>query len=173
MIRFSTVILQFGEMGEKTGWHYIVVTAKQAKQMKHDSRKVFRVRGKIDDFEISGIALMPRGNGDFIMSINAEVRKGIKKRKGAMIRVEIEKDETVFSVSAEFMECLKDEPKALAHFDQMPKSHQKYYDTWINSAKTETTKAKRIAQAVTALSRKMHYGEMVRSLKEDRDKLMS
>ena len=172
MIRFSTVILQFGEMGEKTGWHYITITAKQAKQLKHDSKKSFRVKGKIDDFEISGIALMPMGDGSFIMALNATVRKGIKKRKGATIQVEIEKDETVFSVSSEFMECLKDEPKALAHFNQMPKSHQKYYDNWINSAKAEATKAKRIAQAVTALSRKMHYGEMVRSLKEDRDKLM-
>ncbi len=172
MIRFSSVILQFGEMGEKTGWHYIVITANQAKQMKHDSKKVFRVKGKIDDFAINGIALMPRGNGDFIMSINADVRKGIKKRKGASIQVAIEKDETVFSLSAEFMECLKDEPKALEHLNKLPKSHQKYYDTWINSAKTEATKAKRIAQAVNALSRKMHYGEMVRSLKDDRDKLI-
>ena len=172
MIRFSTVILQFGEMGEKTGWHYIAITAKQAKQLKHDSKKSFRVKGKIDDLAISGIALMPMGDGSFIMALNATVRKGIKKRKGATIQVAIEKDETVFSVSSEFMECLKDEPKALAHFNQMPKSHQKYYDNWINSAKAEATKAKRIAQAVTALSRKMHYGEMVRSLKEDRDKLM-
>ena len=165
MIRFSTVILQFGEMGEKTGWHYITITAKQAKQLKHDSKKSFRVRGKIDAFEISGIALMPMGDGSFIMPLNASVRKGIKKRKGATIQVEIEKDETGFSISSEFMLCLQDEPKALAHFNQMPKSHQKYYDNWINSAKAEATKAKRIAQAVTALSRKMHYGEMVRALK--------
>ncbi len=172
MIRFSTVILQFGEMGEKTGWSYIVVTSKQAKQLKHDSKKVFRVKGKIDDFAIKGIVLMPRGNGDFIMPLNAIVRKGIKKNKGANITIEIEKDEAAFIPSASLIECLKDEPKALAHFNQLPRSHQKYYDNWISSAKTEITKAKRIAQAVTALARKMHYGEMMRSMKEDRDKFM-
>lgn len=165
MIRFSTTIFQFGEQGEKTGWHYISITSAQAKQLNQQSKKSFRVKGKLDEFAIKEVALMPMGNGDFIMPLNATIRKGIKKRKGATLLVQIEKDETVFVPSTELMECLEDEPKALEYFNQLPKSHQKYYTNWIESAKTEQTKAKRIAQSVNALSHKMHYGEMIRSLK--------
>ncbi|OIR13144.1 hypothetical protein GALL_55280 [mine drainage metagenome] len=165
MIRFSTTIFQFGEQGEKTGWHYISITAAQAGQLGHQTKKSFRVKGKLDEFAIKEIALMPMGDGSFIMPLNATIRKGIKKRKGATLLVQIEKDETVFVLSNELMECLSDEPKALEYFNTLPKSHQRYFSNWINAAKTEPTKAKRIAQAVTGLSRKMNFGEMIRSLK--------
>lgn len=165
MIRFSTIIFQFGEQGEKTGWHYITITSAQAKQLGHQTKKSFRVKGKLDEFAIKEIALMPMGDGNFIMPLNATIRKGIKKRKGATLLVQIEKDETVFTLSNELLECLADEPKALEYFNQLPKSHQRYFSNWINAAKTEPTKAKRIAQAVTGLSRKMNFGEMIRSLK--------
>ncbi|MDE3142985.1 MAG: DUF1905 domain-containing protein [Bacteroidota bacterium] len=165
MIRFSTTISQFGEQGEKTGWHYITITSAQAGQLGHQTKKSFRVKGKLDDFSIKEIALMPMGDGSFIMPLNATIRKGIKKRKGATLLVQIEKDETVFTLSNELLECLADEPKALEYFNQLPKSHQRYFSNWINAAKTEPTKAKRIAQAVTGLSRKMSFGEMIRSLK--------
>ncbi len=167
MIRFSTTIFQFGEQGEKTGWHYITITSAQAKQLGHQTKKSFRVKGKLDEFVIKEIALMPMGDGNFIMPLNATIRKGIKKRKGATLLVQIEKDETVFVPSGELMECLEDEPKALEYFNSIPKSHQKYFINWIESAKTDQTKAKRIAQAVTGLSHKMNFGEMIRALKKD------
>lgn len=172
MICFPTTIFQFGMQGEKTGWHYITITSVQAKQLGHQTKKSFRVKGKLDDFVINGNSLFPRGNGDFIMPLNATIRKGIKKRKGATLKVQIEKDNTVFVPSAELMECLEDEPKALEYFNQLPKSHQKYFTNWIDAAKTEHTKAKRIAQAVTSFVRKMNFGEMVRSFKEDKNKII-
>ena len=172
MIRFSATILKFGEMGEKTGWSYITISAQQAKELKHNSKKSFRVKGKLDDVGINAVALMPMGDGSFIMALKADIRKALKKQKGATIKVQIEKDETVFTISPLFAQCLHDEPKAWTYFNQLPKSHQKYYDNWINTAKTEETKVRRIAKAITALSRNMHYGEMIRSLKEEKDKLI-
>lgn len=70
------------------------------------------------------------------------------------------------------MQCLTDEPKALAYFNKLPKSHQNYYSKWIESAKTEATQAKQIAQTVTACSRGQHYGEMIRSLKNEKNDLL-
>jgi uncharacterized protein YdeI (YjbR/CyaY-like superfamily) len=64
---------------------------------------------------------------------------------------------------------LNDEPIALANFNKLPGSHQKYYSKWIESAKTEQTKTKRIAQAVNALTKNLHYGQMIRSLKKEPD----
>ena len=45
---------------------------------------------------------------------------------------------------------------------------QTYFSKWIESAKTEETKANLIARAVTALSRKLGYPEMMRMGKEEK-----
>src|SRR5688500_7949439 len=89
MIRFTTTILQFGEMGEKTGWTYINIPSELSEKLKPGNKKSFRVKGKLDDYAIRGVALIPMGGGDFIMALNAEIRKGIKKRKGARLQVSL------------------------------------------------------------------------------------
>ena len=172
MVSFTTTLLKFDEQGEKTGWTYIDIPAEIAQKLKPGNKKSFRVKGKLDNFAIKGAALMPMGGGDFIMSINAAMRKGIGKRKGAKVSVQIEADEAPMKISADFTTCLADEPKALEHFNKLAKGHQRYYNTWIESAKTEATKAKRIAMAVNALARGLHFGLMMREQKANRDKLM-
>ena len=91
-IKFTTRILQFAEQGEKTGWTYIEIPADIVQQLKPGNKKTFRVKGKLDDFPIRQIAIMPRGDGSFIMPVNATLRKGIGKRKGAMLQVLLEED---------------------------------------------------------------------------------
>ncbi|MDP9229752.1 MAG: YdeI/OmpD-associated family protein, partial [Bacteroidota bacterium] len=130
-----------------------------------------RVKGRLDDYSIKQVALLPMGNGNFIMALNTTIRKGIRKRKGAKLNVQLEADDAPIKLSAEFMECLADEPKAIFFFSKLPKSHQHYFSKWIESAKTEPTKAKRIAQSVNALSMKKDYGEMLRVLKNNRNEL--
>lgn len=41
----------------------------------------------LDVFAVKGMALMPMGDGDFIMAIKADLRRGIRKGKGAVLRV--------------------------------------------------------------------------------------
>ena len=171
MVQFTTTILQFAEQGEKTGWTYIQIPASIAEQLKPGNKKSFRVKGKLDDFRIKKIALMPMGGGNFIMALNATIRKGIRKRKGAMLNVQLQADDSPMLLNAELMECLQDEPKALAFFNGLPKSHQNYFSKWIESAKTEPTRAKRIAQAVTAFLKSQNFSEMMRSLINERSEL--
>jgi hypothetical protein len=168
MVQFTTVLKKFDEQGEKTGWTYIDISAAIAQQLKPGNKKSFRVKGKLDNYSIKSVALMPMGGGNFVMAVNATMRKGIGKRKGAMIKVELEADNKPLQLCAALMECLQDEPKAIAYFNTLPKSHQHYFSKWIDDAKTEQTKTKRIAQAVTALSKGLHFGLMVRSLKENK-----
>lgn len=172
MITFTTTILKFDEQGEKTGWTYILIPEKIAVKIKPGNKKSFRVKGKLDNFSIKGVALLPMGGGDFIMPLNANMRKAIKKRQGAMLNVAITVDAEEMRPPLELIECLQDEPAALACFNKLPKSHQNYYTKWINDAKTEQTKTKRIAQAVSALAKGMHYGEMIRAQKQERDELL-
>jgi hypothetical protein len=171
MVEFSATILKFDKQGEKTGWTYIQIPAEIALQLNPENKKAFRVKGSLDNYSFSGVSLLPFGNGDFLLALNATIRKGIGKGKGAVLKVKMEPDRSPVLLSAEMMQCLADEPVALAYFNKLPPSHQLYYSKWIESAKTEVTKAKRIAQTVTACLRSQHYGEMMRSLKNEKDDL--
>lgn len=162
MIHFKTIIKKFGDKGEKTGWCYIEVSEEIASQLKPGNKKSFRVKGKLDNYKIEKVSLLPMGEGNFIMPVNASMRKGLRKTKGAFISASLEEDNRDIILNEEFMQCLSDEPVALDFFNSLPGSHKKYFSKWIESAKTSETKANRITRAVVALSRKMGYGEMMR-----------
>ena len=172
MVQFNTTILKFGQQGEKTGWTYVLVPAVLAQKLKPGNKKSFRVKGWLDDYSINGVALIPMGEGDFIMAINATMRKGIKKRHGASLKVQLEVDEKPVLPPPEFIECLKDEPKAFEHYNRLPKSHQHYFTRWIESAKTEQTKARRIAQSVSALSMGLKIGDAMKKIREHNRELL-
>jgi hypothetical protein len=168
LLQFTTTILQFADQGEKTGWTYIVIPAAIAGELNPGSRKTFRVKGKLDEFVFQQIALLPMRNGDFIMALNAVIRKGIGKRKGAKLNVQLTLDKKPLTISKELMDCLEDEPKALEFFNSLAPSHRGYFSKWVESAKTDQTKAKRIAQSVNALAKQFGYSQMIRSLTEKR-----
>jgi hypothetical protein len=167
MVSFSATILQFKEQGEKTGWTYIEIPADIAQQLKPGNKQSFRVKGKLDQHPIAGVALLPMGGGSFIMPINAAMRKGIHKKKGAMLQVQLSIDTKPITASPEFIECLADEPKAKAFFEQLKTSHQNYYIKWLAGVKTEAAVAKRIAQAVDALSKGQDFVAMMRRKKAE------
>lgn len=167
MVQFNATIKKFDKQGEKTGWTYIEIPASIAKKLNPDNRKGFRVKGKLDDYEYAMIALLPMGGGDFIMALNAAMRKAIKKQKGATVKVKMEVDTNEIKPPEELMECLQDEPEALKYFNSLNKGHQNYFTNWINSAKTDPTKAKRIAATLNAFSKQWDYGQMIRAMKKD------
>lgn len=163
MIQFKAEIERFAEMGEKTGWSYIFIPQSLAAQLKKDCRKSFRVKGKIDDLAVEGMALVPMGEGDFILALKAALRKKIKKEAGATVQLALMEDETFEIRMPDDLElCLADEPEILAGFLKMPKSHQNWYINWLNSAKTDTTRTKRIVKIISSLNRGMDFGEMLR-----------
>ncbi len=169
MVTFGGRILKFGEQGEKTGWTYIDVPADVAQQLKPGNKKSFRVKGKLGNFPVAGMALMPMGNGNFIMSIRAEMLKAMGRRPGATLDIMLEADDDFkFSIPPELQECLNEEPEAQEYFNSLAESHRGYFIKWIDSAKTDVTRANRIAQTLNALSRKLNYAEMLRSLKKDK-----
>jgi hypothetical protein len=167
MIGFDTIILQFGEQGEKTGWSYIEIPAHLAQELKPGNKKSFRVRGMLDSLPVSGMALMPMGEGDFIMALKADIRKALHKSKGAMLRARLEED-TDFRIEMpdDLKECFDFEPEAFAFYNTLPKSHRDYFIKWINDAKTNETRAKRIVNTVNAMLRKWNYGQMMREMKK-------
>jgi hypothetical protein len=168
MIQFNAIIKKFAKQGEKTGWSYIEIPEEVAVKIKPNYKKSYRVKGSLDNFKIERTSLIPMGGGSFIIPINAAIRKALGKRQGAIIKVNLAEDARAVEINKTFLLCLADEPKALEFFNSLPGSHRNYFSKWIESAKTEETKANRIARAVTALSRKLGYPEMMRMAKEEK-----
>ncbi|MBY0432485.1 MAG: YdeI/OmpD-associated family protein [Cyclobacteriaceae bacterium] len=160
-MHFTAIIQRFDKKGEKTGWSYIEISSAQASKLTK-ALVSFRVKGSLDAYPLKQTALIPMGDGRFILPINATIRKATGKRHGDKLTVKLELDETKFILSPDLMECLNDEPRALAYFKTLPGAHQRYFSKWIDSAKTDHTKAKRIVMAVTALAQHLGYGEMMR-----------
>jgi hypothetical protein len=170
MIDFNTIILQFAEQGEKTGWTYIEIPADIAQEMKPGNKKSFRVMGKLDNLDVRGMALMPMGEGNFIMSLKREICKALHKGRGAMLRVQLQPDDDFkFTIPTDLVECFEFEPEAEVFFNSLAESHRGYFIKWIDSAKTDATRANRIAATINAMVRRMDYGMMLRELKRARE----
>jgi hypothetical protein len=164
-MRFEAIIEKFGNMGEKTGWSYVRIPEGIALKLKPGNRKSFRVKGKLDKVPIERIALLPMGEGEFILVLKSELRRKLGKHEGDSLSLKLEPDERPPAIPELLMECLRDEPLALEFFNGLPLSHRNYFGTWIRTAKTEATRAKRVAESVNALAKKMNFGQMSRALK--------
>jgi hypothetical protein len=91
MIKFEAEIERFASNGEKTGWTYISFRIQSQNKIKPGERRSIRVKGTLDQTDVSA-ALMPMGGGDFIMALNKEVRKKLKKDLGTKVSVSLAYD---------------------------------------------------------------------------------
>lgn len=162
-VKFTVTIHKFDKQGEKTGWTYFEIPADIAQQLKPGNKKEFKVKGKLDNYAINRVSLLPMGGGKFIMPLNTAMRRATGKKAGAMLNVQLEADNSEFVFNTDFMDCLADDPAATQFFQSLPGSHQRYFSKWIDSAKTEPTRTKRIAMAINALAKKWGYAEMIRA----------
>lgn len=169
MITFTAKIRKFDRQGEKTGWTYIEISSTQANKLNPGKKTGYRVRGTLDQHPIQRIALLPMGDGAFIMPLNAAMRKAIGKEKGDSLAVKLEVDGRTIPPSSDFMKCLRDDTRAMAYFKTLSGSHQRYFSKWIEEAKTVETKTKRITMAVIALGQAQGFPEMLRANRKARE----
>lgn len=168
MITFEAEIERFSKMGEKTGWTYITIPMEVASQIKPGCRKSFRVKGFLDTLAVAGLSFIPMGEGDFILALNSNLRKQLKKEEGAQLHLQLEEDKDFKIEMPEDLElCLLEERHCLENFMNLPKSHQNYYINWLNTAKTESTRIKRLTQIVIAMDKRQNFSEMMRSNKSN------
>lgn len=162
MIRFKATIEVDSRDPDKKGWSFIIISKTLSNKLNPGVRKGYRVKGKLDNFEIKKTAVFPTGNDRFMLPINAAMRKGTGKKAGDTLVVELDVDKKAYKMNGDLLVCLDDEPSALAHFKTLSPSHQRYFSKWIDDAKTAATKEKRITLSLSALIRKMTYSEMIR-----------
>ncbi len=169
MIHVEKTLERYKYKGEKSGWTFVKISADEAHSLKPNNKKSFRIKGSIDKLVIKQLALIPIGEGQFILPVNGSHRKVLKKEAGDNVLIAIEEDNSELENSADLLACLEDEPRAEAFFNTLSKSHQRYFSTWIEGAKTIETKTKRLSQSLSGLSNEMDYGQMVRFFKKKKD----
>jgi hypothetical protein len=168
MVEFDTTILQFDEQGEKTGWSYIEIPADIAQQMKPGNKQSFRVKGMLDGLAVSGLALMPMGEGNFILALKADIRKALRKNAGAMLHVKLEShDDFKIEMPDDLKECMDMDPETWDFFNSLPGSHRNYFIKWVNEAKTAETRAKRIVNMINAMLRKWRFNVMLKEIRKE------
>lgn len=164
MIYLKTEIEKYESNGEKTGWSYVFIPQEIADQIKPNSRRGFRVKGFLDELAVNGLSATPVKNDGFIIPLNKNLRKALRKEEGAVIELRLEFDANFKIEMPEILEvCLAQEEGLLAYFLSLPKSHQNYFINWLNTAKTEPTLTKRLVMLVNAMVLKQDFGAMIRA----------
>jgi hypothetical protein len=171
MVQFKIVLQKFGSMGEKTGWTVALIPQKIAHKLLPNTKKSFRVKGYIDNLKVEKLALIPMGQGDFIIPINAGMRKHLQKQKNDVVTFKIEVDSEALKIPKDFEDYLAEDPDASTYFSSLTMGHKNYFIKWIESAKTQVTKDKRLLVCINALARKMDYSQMLREQTAERKKL--
>ncbi|MFW2475276.1 MAG: YdeI/OmpD-associated family protein [Sediminibacterium sp.] len=135
----------------KGGWTFARIP--EIKQNKNNPFGWVTVKGSIDGVPFEKYKLMPMGNGQLFLPVNAALRKKIAKQAGDYIIVSIYPDDGPLELPDDLLTCLKDEPTAYENFMQFKESFQKEYLDWIKAAKKESTRIDRIAITVSNASK--------------------
>jgi hypothetical protein len=154
------------KQGEKTGWFVLRISPEQALTMGHKGKTSFRVKGKLDEIIIKQKALIPLGNGDFVLPIAAPLRKKLGKGNTQPIKVYLQLDNASLELDNDFEACLADNPLAKKNFELLTAGTKRYFNNHVASAKTEATKQKRIIQCLTAFEKNWDFGTMIRKGRE-------
>jgi hypothetical protein len=165
MVTFKALIQHFDQNADKTGWYYVLIPNIIAQELNAGIKVGYRVKGYMDKHVLSQISLLPVGNGDYLLPVNASMRKATGKSTGATLELQMEVDLSEVKLSADLLACLEDEPTAKAAFEALSKGHKRYFSQWVESAKTIETKTKRIYQSLYGLSNGFDFGATVRYFK--------
>jgi len=113
-----------------------------------------QVKATIEGVPYRGI-LTRMGGDHHLLIILKEIREKIGKTFGDEVKISVEPDTEprVIEVPVELKKVFKTEKEAKALFDKLSYTHQREYVIWINEAKREETRARRVAQAIEMLKK--------------------
>jgi Bacteriocin-protection, YdeI or OmpD-Associated/Domain of unknown function (DUF1905) len=91
-----------------------------------------------------------RMKGEFLLGLSREVREGAGVQAGDEVDVTLELDAAPreVEVPAALAAALATDPQAGAAFEAMAFTHRKEYARWVQEAKREETRQRRVQQAV-------------------------
>ena len=111
-----------------------------------------KIKALIEGVPYRGL-LVRMGGPNHMLIILKGIREQIGKSFGDEIKLSVEEDveERVVTIPAELKRAFKENPEAKASFEKLSYTHKREYVTWINEAKKDETRARRIVQTVERL----------------------
>ena len=111
-----------------------------------------KVKAAFEGVPYRGI-LTRMGTEHHLLIILKEIREKIGKTFGDEVNITVELDEEprVIEIPAELKKAFKAEKEAKAFFDKLSYTHQREYVMWINEAKREETRHRRIVKMIGML----------------------
>ena len=111
-----------------------------------------RVKAMIEGVPYRGI-LTRMGTDYHMLIILKEIREKIGKTFGDQVRITVEPDTEprVVEIPAELKKAFRSESEAKAFFNRLSYTHQREYVMWINEAKREDTRQRRVVKAIEML----------------------
>ncbi len=102
-------------------------------------------------------SLANMGMGCHVLPVIQAMRKKIGKHQGDLVHFIIEQDTEIrlVEVPDDLQTALSKEEKLITIFDNLSYSHRKEYVVWINGAKKEETRSRRIQKCLEMLSAKV------------------
>lgn len=124
-------------------------------ELPYDVEKEFGTKGRVkvhvtfDNAEYRG-SLVKMGHTCHIVGVTQKIRKEIKKGPGDMVHVVLKEDTEPRVVEApeDFVEMLNKHTEAKKIFDSLSYTHKKGYVRWIEEAKREETRKKRLQKSI-------------------------
>jgi hypothetical protein len=113
-----------------------------------EGAKRFPVRARVNGYEWR--TSVARMGGEFLLGLNRAVREAAGVQAGDTVEVALELDEAPREVEVPpaLATALETDPAAKAAFEALAFTHRKEYARWIEEAKREDTRARRVAQAL-------------------------
>jgi len=132
-------------------WTFFVAPFKVEKVFGSKAR--VKVKGTINGVLFRS-SLFPRGDGTHYMVVNKSLREKtcIGPGDSVHITLEIDTEERVVQVPENFEKALKENKIAKAAFEKSSYTHKKEYVEWIEDAKQEETRKRRIEKAISKLA---------------------
>ena len=100
--------------------------------------------------------LVRMGTDCHLLLILKSTREQIGKTFGDEVEITLEEDTELRTVEApaDLMQALKSEPEAKTLFEKLSFTHQKEYENWIEEAKKNETRQRRVTKTIEMLKQK-------------------
>jgi len=120
-----------------------------------EGAKRFPVRATVNGY--TWRATVTRMGGEFLLGFSRAVREEAGAEAGDTVELELELDTAPREVEVpeSLAGALADDPAARAAFEALAYTHRKEYARWVQEAKRDETRQRRVAQAI----RMLHEGK--------------
>ncbi len=129
-----------------SGGMYVIVPFDVEKEY---GKKRVKIIAKIESETYQG-SLVRMGTPDHILLMRKDIREKIGKTAGDIVSIEVEEDTAprVVAVPKDLQKLLDENPKEKSFFQKLSYTHQKEYVQWIEGAKREETRLRRLNKAI-------------------------